>query len=41
MNIDNTMHKKLVNKSILLSAWVQVLGGFLVGLGLFIWWRKK
>ncbi|OQX49958.1 MAG: cytochrome C [Epsilonproteobacteria bacterium 4484_20] len=41
VNIDNHMHKTLVNKSILLSAWVQVLGGLVVLFGMIFWWKKK
>jgi len=40
-NIDNKMHNNLVHKSILLSAWVQVLAVFLVLFGLVFWWRRK
>ena len=42
VKIDNEMHKTIVNKSILLSAWVQVFGVLLllVGFG-FWWWRRK
>jgi hypothetical protein len=38
---DNKMHKSIVNKSILLSAWVQVLGGLLIGMGMMFWWFRK
>jgi hypothetical protein len=41
VSIDNQMHKNLVNKSILLSAWVQVLGGVFVGMGMIFWWFRK
>jgi len=34
------MHKTPVNKSILLSAWVQVLGGLLFGGG-FVYWLMR
>ncbi len=37
VKIDNNMHNNIVNKSILLSAWVQVLGVILFGLG-FVYW---
>ncbi|QOR63047.1 cytochrome C [Sulfurovum indicum] len=40
VKIDNSMHKTLVNKSILLSAWVQVLGGLLFGGG-FVYWLMR
>jgi hypothetical protein len=40
VSIDNTMHKRIVNKSILLSAWVQVLGGLLFG-GVLVYWVMK
>ena len=32
LKIDNAMHNNIVNKSILLSAWVQVLGGLFLGM---------
>jgi hypothetical protein len=35
------MHKRIVNKSILLSAWVQVLGGLLLGGGVILWWFRR
>jgi len=41
VNIDNRMHKTLVNKSILLSAWVQVLGGLLAGALIVFWWFRR
>jgi hypothetical protein len=44
VNIDNKMHKTIINKSILLSAWLQVLGGLLFGVGLvylYIRWRRE
>jgi acyl-[acyl carrier protein]--UDP-N-acetylglucosamine O-acyltransferase len=41
VSIDNTMHKRIVNKSILLSAWGQVLGGVLLGGGVILWWFRK
>jgi hypothetical protein len=41
VSIDNTMHKRIVNKSILLSAWVQVLGGLLLGGGVILWWFRR
>ena len=31
VNIDNKMHKEIVNKSLNISAWAQVIGGVLVG----------
>lgn len=44
VKVDNSMHKHIVSKSILLSAWVQVLGGLLLG-GVLMYWimrrRKK
>jgi LPXTG-motif cell wall-anchored protein len=41
VSIDNKMHKSIVNKSILLSAWVQVLGGLLLGGGVILWWFRR
>ena len=41
MKVDNNMHHTLVHKSILLSAWVQVLGGVLLGMGLVFWWMRR
>ncbi len=43
VDIDNKMHKTILHKNLLLSAWVQVLGGIaiLLGLGLWIYRRKK
>jgi len=41
VNIDNEMHKTIVHKSILLSAWVQVLGGLFLGGGLVYWVMRR
>jgi hypothetical protein len=41
VSIDNDMHKTIVNKSILLSAWMQVLGGLLVGAGLVYFFMRR
>jgi hypothetical protein len=41
VKIDNKMHKNIVHKTILLSAWVQVLGGALAIIGLLWWWRQS
>ena len=42
IKVDNKMHKSLVTKSILLSAWVQVLGVFLfLGILVYLWKRKN
>jgi hypothetical protein len=42
VKIDNDMHKSIVAKSILLSAWVQVLGGLLLGGGVvFMYMRGR
>ncbi|HIP18601.1 MAG TPA: cytochrome C [Sulfurovum sp.] len=41
VKIDNEMHHTLVNKSILLSAWVQVLGGLFFGLGIMYWFLRR
>jgi len=42
LTIDNKMHKNLVTKSVLLSAWVQVLGGlFVIGGFVYLYRRKK
>jgi hypothetical protein len=41
INIDNEMHHTLVHKSLLMTAWVQVVGGILFMLGvLFFLWKK-
>ena len=41
VEIDNEKHQSIVSKSILISAWFQVLSVFLI-LGLvFLWWFKK
>jgi hypothetical protein len=41
VTIDNKMHKSLVNKSILLSAWVQVMGGLLLSIVMIFWWIRR
>jgi hypothetical protein len=41
VSIDNKMHKSIVNKSILLSAWVQVFGGVLFCVGFILLIRKR
>lgn len=42
VTIDNEMHKTIVNKSILLSAWVQVLGGLFIGGGVvYLYMRRR
>ncbi len=41
VKIDNDMHHALVNKSLLMTAWVQVLGGLLFGLGLMYWFMRR
>ncbi len=42
VTVDNSMHKKIVNKSILLSAWVQVLGGLFLGGGIvYLYMRRR
>jgi len=40
VKIDNNMHHTLVNKSLLMTAWIQVLAGLLGGFG-FIYWLIK
>jgi len=40
MRVDNTLHKKIVHKSILISAWVQIIGVLTVLFGI-VWWRKR
>ncbi|RUM71758.1 MAG: cytochrome C, partial [Sulfurovum sp.] len=40
VKIDNTIHKSILHKSILLSAWIQVLGGLILA-GLFIFFIMK
>jgi hypothetical protein len=41
VKIDNDMHKNIVHKSLLLSAWIQVLGGFLLGGGVLYWYMRR
>ena len=42
ITIDNKMHKEILHKNLLLSAWVQVLGALAVVLGLGFWlYRRK
>ncbi len=42
IEIDNAMHKNILHKNLLLSAWVQILGGVLLVIGgIFWWWRRK
>ena len=41
VNIDNDMHHTILHKSLLLSAWVQVLGGLLIGMGIMWWWFRR
>lgn len=42
VTVDNNMHKSIVNKSILLSAWVQVLGGLFLGGGIvYLYIRRR
>ncbi len=41
VTIDNEMHKTIVHKSILLSAWVQVLGGLFLGGGIMYWYMRR
>ena len=42
VTIDNNMHKSIVNKSILLSAWAQVLGGLFLGGGIvYLYMRRR
>ena len=38
MQIDNDMHKGILNKSIKISAWVQIGLGLIFGFGVLIWW---
>jgi len=40
-DIDNDIHKTIVNKSILFSAWVQVSGGLLFGDGVMYWVMRR
>jgi hypothetical protein len=43
VKIDNKVHHAILHKTILLSAWVQVLAGLILG-GSFVYWmmrRKK
>ena len=42
VTVDNSMHKSIVNKSILLSAWVQVLAGLFLGGGIvYLYMRRR
>ena len=41
VNIDNKTHISILNKSIRISAWVQVISPILLLLGAFVWWRKR
>lgn len=42
VTVDNDLHKTIVHKSILLSAWVQVLGGILLGGGVvYLYMRRR
>lgn len=42
ITVDNDLHKTIVHKSILLSAWVQVLGGLFIGGGLvYLYMRRR
>jgi len=42
LKVDNEMHNMIVNKSILLSAWVQVLGGLVLGGGVvYLYMRRR
>ena len=41
LKVDNTMHKSIVTKTVLLSAWVQVLGGLLLGGALVYWIMRR
>ena len=41
VKVDNPMHKMIVNKSILMSAWMQVLGGLLFGGGVVYWFMRR
>ncbi|SFV65584.1 hypothetical protein MNB_SV-13-1753 [hydrothermal vent metagenome] len=41
VDVDNEMHNMIVNKSVLVSAWVQIFGGLVVLGRLMFWWRRK
>jgi len=41
VKIDNDMHKTILHKSLLLSAWVQILGGLIAFGGIFWWWKRR
>ena len=41
VDIDNKMHKNILHKSLLLSAWVQIIGSLLLIGGLIFWWYRK
>ncbi|OQX73398.1 MAG: cytochrome C [Campylobacteraceae bacterium 4484_4] len=41
IKIDNRMHHTILHKTLLVSAWVQVLGGLLAGMLLMWWWIRR
>jgi len=41
VKIDNDMHHTILHKTLLLSAWVQVVGGLLVGMAIMWWWFRR
>ncbi len=41
VTIDNKTHRTILNKSLLISAWVQVLGGLLAGIAIAYWWFRR
>ncbi len=42
IDIDNDTHKKIIHKNLLLSAWIQVVAGVLLILGVIYWlYRRK
>ena len=42
VKIDNEIHKNIVNKSVLMSAWIPVLGGLFLGGGVvYLYMRRR
>jgi len=41
VEIDNDMHKDILNKSIKISAWVQIGFPLLLGFGVLVWFVRR
>ena len=41
IKVDNQMHHILMHKSLLMTAWVQVVGGLLLVFGILNWWVRR